>query len=75
MERYDIAFCPPLVADLRNFGTWTGAGTMGSDLRATAFWQKMLDRLRPPAQGAETADRLAPCDERRQAQGGAAALN
>jgi trimethylamine--corrinoid protein Co-methyltransferase len=75
MARYDTAFYPPLVADLRNFGSWTEAGAQGSDKRATAIWQQVLDRFVPPAHGAEAADRLAPFIARRTAEGGAAALD
>ena len=75
MDRYDTAFYPPLLSDLRNFGSWTEAGSQGSDQRATAIWQGVLDRFEPPPHGAEAADRLAPFIARRHAEGGAPALD
>ena len=75
MDRYDTAFYPPLLSDLRNFGSWTEAGSQGSDQRAAAIWQGVLDRFEPPPHGAEAADRLAPFIARRHAEGGAPALD
>lgn len=75
MARYDTAFYPPLVADLRNFGSWTEAGAMGSDQRATAIWQQTLAQFTPPPHCAEVTDRLAPFIDRRTAAGGAPALD
>lgn len=75
MQRYDGAFYAPLVADLSNFGQWTEAGSLRSDQRATAIWQKVLANFVPPPHGAEAADRLAPFIEARTARGGAAPLD
>jgi trimethylamine---corrinoid protein Co-methyltransferase len=75
MERYDGAFYAPLVADLSNFGQWSEAGSLRSDQRATAIWQKVLADFQPPAHGAEAGSRLAQFIADRTAAGGAAVLD
>lgn len=59
MERYSTAFYAPLVADLRNFGTWENDGAKTSADRATAIWQNDLRNFKAPAGGAEAEARLA----------------
>ena len=71
MERYEQAFYNPLVADLSNHGNWEKSGSLRSDERATAIWQKVLADT-PPAHAAE---RLAGFIARRTAEGGAPTLD
>jgi trimethylamine--corrinoid protein Co-methyltransferase len=70
MARHDTAFHAPLVADLTNFGTWTGAGALTSAQRATVVWQDRLARWQAPAHAAAAAERLAPWIAAREAAGG-----
>lgn len=70
MQRYATAFYSPLVADLRNFGSWTEAGAQTSTERATAVWQQTLAAFTPPAGGAEAEARLAPYIEAATRAGG-----
>lgn len=55
MSRYKDAFYQPLVADLRNHGAWTEAGSLRADQRATTIWQeKLATYTQPPtAEGAQ----------------------
>lgn len=75
MDRYATAFYEPLVADLQNHGTWTQAGALDSAARATAVWQRVLDRFTPPPHGAGAAERLIPWIEAATRAGGAAPLD
>lgn len=71
MARFDQAFYEPMVADLRNFGTWEGDGAVAADARATAVWKDRLAAYEPPADGAARGERIAAFIERRTADGGA----
>ena len=75
MARYDGAFYAPLLADLSNFGQWTENGSLSSDQRATAIWQRVLADFQPPAHYNEAEARLAPYIADRTAAGGAAPLD
>ena len=68
MARFRDAFHPPLVADLSNHGTWSAAGGLDTETRATALWQQITAEAVPPA-GAEArvariADDIARIEER-----------
>lgn len=70
MERYRSAFYSPLVADLSNHGTWTDAGALRADERATAIWESVLESFAPPRACDGAAGRLAQwVADRRQAGG------
>lgn len=71
MARFDQAFYEPLVADLRNFGTWEGGGATPADARATAIWKERLAAYQPPPEGAARGERVAAFIDRRTAEGGA----
>ncbi|MDQ2067918.1 trimethylamine methyltransferase family protein [Xinfangfangia sp. CPCC 101601] len=71
MERYQTAFYQPLVADLSNHGSWTEAGALRADERATAIWKQKLADFVPPASSEGVADRIADFIEQRSAAGGA----
>lgn len=72
MQRYRDAFYQPLVADLRNFGSWNEAGALTSTQRATALWKQTLQSFQPPAHSADAAERIALYIEEHTAAGGAA---
>ena len=44
MERYDTAFYEPIVHDYANFGTWTDRGADDVNVRATRYWQDILQK-------------------------------
>lgn len=71
MQRYRDAFYRPLVADLRNHGSWEKAGAERADERATGIWKTVLEDFRPPANAEAAADRIAPYIEAREKAGGA----
>lgn len=72
MQRFEDAFYPPLLADLRNFGAWTEDGAQSSTQRATQIWQDTLANFTPPPDSAEIEARLAPYIAAQTAKGGAA---
>ena len=60
MERYDTAFYDPIVHDYANFGTWTDRGAEDVNVRATRYWQDILEKdARPKVDG----DKLAALQE------------
>lgn len=71
MERYQTAFYRPLVADLSNYGSWTEAGALRADERATAIWQQKLAEFTPPAACGGVAERLEEFVRSRSESGGA----
>ncbi len=72
MERYQDAFYVPLVADLSNHSSWTDAGALRADQRATAVWKQTLAAFVPPAACEGVRERLAGWIGERIAAGGAA---
>ncbi|WP_342078229.1 trimethylamine methyltransferase family protein [Yoonia sp. SS1-5] len=75
MDRYATAFYDPIVADLRNFGSWRDAGAQSSAQRATAVWKEKLATYTQPAGCAEAAARLQPYVAKATAAGGAPPLD
>ena len=71
MDRYETAFYQPLVADLRNVGTWRDAGAKTSTERATEIWKRILADFKPPAGSGDIVDKLMPYIEAGKARGGA----
>lgn len=71
MERYQTAFYRPLVADLSNHGSWTEAGALRADERATAIWKQKLADFTPPPACEGVAERLEEFIRTRSAAGGA----
>lgn len=71
MERYQSAFYEPVSYDWSNFGTWTEAGALDANHRATGIWQEIL--AASPAATLDPARRAALRDfvTRRTDQGGA----
>lgn len=59
MSRYKDAFYRPLVADTTNFGSWEEAGSLSSEQRATAVWQRTLAEYQQPESGKVIEERLA----------------
>ena len=59
IERFDQAFYAPLVADLRNHGSWLEAGGQSASERATGIWQRVLADFQVPPGGEEAAARIA----------------
>ena len=74
MARYATAFYEPLNADLSNHGTWSDAGGLSADERATKKWQDALTTYHQPDGCAERAERLAPLAAQFRANGGALPL-
>ena len=74
IERYETAFYPPLAADLSNFGTWSDAGALRADERATDIWQRVLAEYQPPLGADEQAARIANWIALRKEAGGAEVL-
>ena len=58
MERFDTAFYSPLVADLRNYGSWAESGSQDSEVRATKVWQDTLNSYVVPQGCEEISGRL-----------------
>jgi trimethylamine--corrinoid protein Co-methyltransferase len=75
MDRFETAFYQPLVADLRNYGQWTEAGSPTSTERATAIWKSTLRDFTPPKGAGERTERIAKYIETKTALGGAAPLD
>lgn len=48
MARYETAFYAPMLADWRNYGTWTAAGSKEAIVRATDLWQQALAEYEEP---------------------------
>ena len=71
MERYQTAFYRPLVADLSNHGSWTEAGALRADERATAIWKQKLADFTPPPACEGAAERLEGLVRERTEAGGA----
>ena len=71
MERYQVAFYEPLVADWSNFGTWTERGELDANQRATKMWQDIMNA--PPEFGPDPAklEALRAFSAERTAEGGA----
>jgi trimethylamine--corrinoid protein Co-methyltransferase len=59
MQRFSQAFYEPIVADLRNFGAWSEAGSRTSTERATDIWQQVLADFKAPPTGDAADERLA----------------
>ncbi|MBD3664121.1 trimethylamine methyltransferase family protein [Sulfitobacter sp. TSTF-M16] len=56
MARYDTAFYDPIVHDYANFGTWTDRGAEDINVRATRYWQDILEKdVRPDVDGDKLA--------------------
>ena len=72
MSRFSTAFYAPLVADLRNHGTWEESGAVHSAERATKIWQQRLAQYTPPPTAADACDRIAAYIESHTKAGGAA---
>jgi trimethylamine--corrinoid protein Co-methyltransferase len=71
MERYETAFYAPLVADWSNFGTWTDAGALSSEQRATEIWKRRIAEHAPPVVDPGRLEELDEFIARRTAEGGA----
>ena len=71
MARYQTEFYDPLVADWSNFGTWTEAGAVDANARATGIWQQILAGETAPSLDVERADALSQYISRRTEAGGA----
>ncbi len=48
LARYEHAFYSPLLSDWQNFGTWTEAGSLTTEMRANAIWKQALVEYEPP---------------------------
>jgi trimethylamine--corrinoid protein Co-methyltransferase len=71
LTRYRTAFYDPVVADWRNYGTWSGDGARTATERATGLWQATLAASTPPALDAGIRESLDAFVARRRAEGGA----
>ncbi len=71
MERYREAFWTPLVADWRNFGSWSEDGAKTATMRANGIWKQILADFVPPPLDRGRADALADFIARRTREGGA----
>ncbi len=71
MARFTDAFYEPLVADLSNHGTWSAAGGLRADERATSLWQERLAAYEQPEICRVMAERAAPVMAKFQEKGGA----
>ncbi|MEM7214919.1 MAG: trimethylamine methyltransferase family protein [Pseudomonadota bacterium] len=71
MERYRTEFYEPLVADWSNFGSWTEAGSMTADERATAIWKKQLEEHVPPQHDPAVMEEINAFIAKRTEEGGA----
>ncbi len=71
LSRYKDAFYAPLLADLRNFGSWSEAGGHTSTERSVALWEKALCEHCPPPHSAAALDRVESYIEQHISTGGA----
>ena len=58
IERYETAFCRPLISDWRNFEIWIEAGSPSAEQRANALFKRMLERYEPPPMAVERREAL-----------------
>ncbi len=75
IERFSQAFYQPLVADLRNHGSWLEAGALSASERATGIWQRLLAEFEGPPGGDEAAARIADYIADGERRGGAAPVS
>lgn len=71
MARYRTEFYEPLVADWSNHGSWTEAGGLDADARATGIWQQRLEHFVPPGVDGDRVAHLERFIARRTEEGGA----
>ena len=71
MQRYRDAFYQPMIADLRNFGTWEESGGLTSTQRAKAVWETVLNEHKPPPHARAAAGRIEKFIAERTEAGGA----
>ncbi len=70
MERYKTEFWEPISWDWSNYGTWSEAGSLDAQTRATQIWQSILANFTPPAHDPDRLDALDAFIAKRTAQGG-----
>lgn len=70
MARYQTEFYQPVAADWSNFGTWSEAGAMDADQRATGIWEGIL-RNPGPSIDPSRIDALRRFTAKRTSEGGA----
>lgn len=71
MERYQTQFYEPVVADWSNFGSWTEAGGVDANHRATGVWQGIVDNFEAPPHDPDRVAALKEFIARRTEEGGA----
>ncbi|MEX0285312.1 MAG: trimethylamine methyltransferase family protein [Paracoccaceae bacterium] len=71
MERYQTEFWEPVSWDWSNFGTWSEAGEVDTETRATAIWKRILAEHNAPAQDTDKVGALQDFIAKRTAEGGA----
>lgn len=75
MERYRTEFYEPLVADWSNFGSWSEAGSLTADERATAIWKQKLEEHQNPKRNEGVMESLDAFIAKRKEAGGAEAVS
>jgi trimethylamine--corrinoid protein Co-methyltransferase len=70
LARYEHAFYAPLLSDWQNFGAWTEAGSLSTELRANRIWKQALEEYSAPPLDDGIRTELAEFVARRVAEGG-----
>lgn len=70
LARYEHAFYAPLLSDWQNFGAWTEAGSLSTELRANRIWKQALEEYSDPPLDDGIRTELAEFVARRVAEGG-----
>lgn len=71
LERFRNAFHEPMVADWRNFETWSSDGARTATERASDKWREIVKEFRAPASALTSGEAIAEFVARRKQEGGA----
>ncbi len=70
LERYESAFCAPLLSGWRNFETWSEYGSADATQRASRIWKQLLADYQPPPLDPAIDEELQAFIDRHKAEGG-----
>ncbi len=70
MQRYERAFCAPMVSNWDNYDTWLERGQVTARERANAIWKRMLTEYEQPPIDPGIDEALRDYMERRKREGG-----
>lgn len=58
MARFETAFYRPLVSDVRNFQSWTEAGSPDATRRANGVWKRLIEHYEAPPLAADRVEAI-----------------